>query len=79
MSGNFKNVPKSCSYRYQHDVAFRLLKSEAYSDCDIIIGPGSTIMLSELNNGAEVNGCLGNIGLFVELYEARWVEVNGIK
>jgi hypothetical protein len=79
VAGNFKNVPKSCAYRHQHDVAFTLLQVRADVDTDLVIGTGSVITLSELQNGFEINSCLGNVGMWSEVYAAKWIELRGIK
>lgn len=79
IAGNFKNVLKSCAFRHQHDVAFRLLKARADDDSDIVIGNGSVVTLSELQDGFTVNHCLGNVGMYYECYNAKWVEIRGIK
>jgi len=62
ISGNYKNVLKTCAFRHQHDVAFRcLMPQETLSD--VVVGTGSVVTLSELSDGCEINNCLGNVGM----------------
>ena len=79
IAGNFKNALKSCAFRHQHDVAFRLLKASTEEGFDIVIGNGSVVTISELQDGVGINHCLGNVGMYCEFYAAKWVEVHGIK
>ena len=79
IAGNFKNVPKSCAYRHQHNVAFRLLQTTADVQSGLVIGPGSVITLSELQNGYDINSSLENIGMYSELYDANWIEITGVR
>ena len=78
ISGNFKNVAKTCAFRHQHDMCFRLLRSKE-SSSDVVVGTGSVITLSELDDGFEINNCLGGIGTKIELFDANWVEIRGIR
>jgi hypothetical protein len=82
ITGNFKNILKTCAVRHQQYIAYQLLRNykfRLYSDMGITVGPGSTVLLSELLEGRDINKCLGNVGLSFELYSANWVEVNGVK
>ena len=78
VGGNFKNVLKSCAFRHQHDVAFRLLQPRDRLS-DVVVGTGAVITLSELNDGTEVNSVLGNLGMSFEVYSANWLEVKGVR
>jgi len=77
ISGNYKNVPKSCAIRHQLAVAFRLLKPKQAEE--ITVGTGMTITLAELSDGHEINRCLGGVGMFFELFNANWIEIKGVK
>jgi len=79
ISGNYKNVLKSCAYRHQHDVAFRLLDQQREMCSEVVVGTGSVITLSELSDGFEINKCLSNVGMCFELYDANWLEVKGVR
>ena len=77
VTGNYKNVPKTLAMRHQHDVAFRLMKH--LNDSNLEIGSGSVIVLNDLPNGRIINDCLGNVGMYFELYHASWIKLQGIK
>ena len=79
ISGNFKNIPKSCAVRHQLDLAYRLMKEDVVAAKDTVIGSGCVVTLSDLSDGSELNSVLGNVGLFFELFEANWIEVKGTK
>jgi len=57
-------------------MAFRLLKPRQ-ENCDLFVGTGSVITLQELSDGSEINRCLGNVGMFFEVYNAKWIEAEG--
>lgn len=77
VTGNYKNVPKTLAMRHQHDVAFRLMKP--LNDSNLEIGSGSVIVLNDLPNGRIINDCLGNVGMYFELYHASWIKLQGTK
>jgi len=81
ISGNFKNVLKSCAFRHQLDLSYRLLKNYNSVSCsdDVVVGTGSVITLAEFDNGSEISNCLGGMGTAFELYDANWVTVKGTK
>jgi hypothetical protein len=79
ISGNFKNVPKSCAYRHQHDLAYRLLSCKNETSSDTIVGTGSVVTLSELDRGCDIDSSLGGVGMWVEFYDANWIEIRGIR
>lgn len=78
ISGNFKNVLKTCASRHQQYVAYNILKRTCCNETETEIGPGSVVTLSELADGFDINASLGNVGLHFELFLANWVSVRGI-
>lgn len=78
ISGNFKNVLKSCAFRHQHNVACRLLQHK-HGTSDMLVGTGSVVTLSDFSDGMEINTLLGNVGMCFEVYDAKWIEVKGVR
>jgi hypothetical protein len=77
MSCNFKNVPLSVSSRHQYDVAYRLLAKSKADSCEIKLGHGVVVLLSDVVCGKEISLSMGNIGLHFELYECSMAEIAG--
>lgn len=75
--GNFKNVPLTVATRHQYDVAYTLL-SGVPCHMETTVGRGSVVCLCDLPNGEAINVCMGNVGMFFELYQSSSAEVAGI-
>jgi hypothetical protein len=70
VTGNFKNMLLTVATRHQYHVAHRLLAG-SISQSDVALGSGTVVYLVDYPNGEELSVCLGNIGLYCELYQAN--------
>ena len=75
---NYRNILKTLCYRQQMYLCYNLLSGKELAERDVEVGPGSSELLTSLEQAEILSRELG-IHLFDEVYVARWCIVQGIK
>lgn len=70
---SFKNIPKTLATKHQNYMA---MYHETFRKERLILGPGKTVTLHELKQGAAIAAKFGTV-LSTSVYSARWIKCHG--
>ncbi|XP_033112600.1 uncharacterized protein LOC117113392, partial [Anneissia japonica] len=73
---NFRNILKTLSYRQQMYFCYNMIGGKNLVQRDQEVGPGSSILLANLENGEILENLMG-VQLMDDIYVAKWCVVHG--